>query len=202
MARRTHPRSPRRPVPADLATRIDEALHRVDSAHERARMAAGRGAALAWRREADAALEHAYLEADRLLREATRLARAHSFHAWMEWRSRLSSLDERRQQQLFAVADRPAMLRLGSVRAVDSGMTKPLIGEMAHGASKPAGAPAEYGLDLEAVLRATDALPSPEEQLARRASAAKGDRVTPAAATARSAGRAPGSGTTDLPPAA
>lgn len=202
MPRRTHPRSPRRPVPAELVTRIDEALQKVDSARDRARMAACRGAALAWRREADAALDHAYLEADRLLREATRLARAHSYHAWMEWRSMLSWLDQRHQEQLFAVADRPAMLRLGSVRAVDSGMTKPLIGEMAHGASKPAGAPAEYGLDLEAVLKATDALPSPEEQLARRSAAAKVEQVTPAAATARSADQAQGSGTTDLPPAA
>lgn len=209
MRRRTHPRSQRPdPVPSELASRIDDALRAVESAHEHARMAAGRGVALAWRREADAELDRAYLEADRLLREATRMAREHSYHAWMDWRTKLSWLDQRHQEQLFAVADRPARLQLGSVRAVDSGMTKPLIGEMAHGASKPAGAPARYGLDVEAVLRATDALPSAEEQLALRKAGAgstrrpRTDRVSRADATERSAGQEQGSEAADLPPAA
>lgn len=194
-------RQPRRsdrgnPVPASLAREIDEALARVDAARERAREAAARGVALAWRRQADAALDLAYRDADRLLRQATELARQHSRHSWSQWRSRLSALDLRRQEQLFAVADRPALLRLGSIRAVDSGMTKPLIGEMAHGASKPAGSPARYGLDLEEVLRRTDALPSVAQQLAARA------RVSRGSATARSAAPARGSAAGDLPPAA
>ncbi|HET8602719.1 MAG TPA: hypothetical protein VFM09_02225 [Marmoricola sp.] len=185
------------PVPARLAEEIEEALARVDTARERARAAsAARGVALAWRRQADAALDRAYGDADQLLRQATELARAHSRHAWAGWRSRLSALDLRRQEHLLAVGDRPANLQLGSIRTVDSGMTKPLIGEMPHGASKPAGSPARYGIDLEEVLRRTDALPTVTEQLAGRA------RVNRASAAARSAAPAPGSAAGDLPPAA
>lgn len=196
MARRApFPSKRRDPVPAELVARIREALADLDEARAHVRRSAGSsGVALAWRREADAALERAYQRADALLREATRRARLHSFFAWSQWRSQLSWLDQQRQAHLFEVADRPAMLRLGSLRAIDSGMTKPLIGEMPHGASKPAGAPARYGIDLEQLLRDTDALPSVEEQLARRVSRATG--------AGRSAAPARGSAAGDLPPAA
>jgi len=188
-------RRPRRAtVPDDLVVQVRSALADVDAAREHVRQVAGsNGVALAWRREADAALARAYQRADAVLREATRRARLHSFLAWSQWRSQLSWLDQQRQAHLFAVADRPAMLELGSIRAIDSGMTKPLIGEMPHGASKPAGAPARYGIDLEQVLRETDALPSVEEQLRR---------VSRATAAARSAALVPGSAAGDLPPAA
>lgn len=182
------------PVPAELVARIREALADLDLARAHARQAAGSsGVALAWRREADAALERAYQRADALLREATRRARLRSFFAWSQWRSQLSWLDQQRQAHLFAVADRPAMLRLGSIRAIDSGMTRPLIGEMPHGASKPPGTPSRYGIDLEQVLRDTDALPGVAEQLRR---------VSRGSAAARSASPAPGSAAGDLPPAA
>lgn len=197
-------RTSRRPaVPQELVARAREALSQVERARIHAEQAAGSsGVALAWRREADASLDRAFQQADAVLREATRTARRHSYRAWMRWRSQLSWLDQQRQQHLFAVADRPALLQLGSIRAIDSGMTKPLIGEMAHGASKPAGAPARYGIDLEEVLRRTDALPTVVAQLAARGGRRADAAISLATAAARSAAPVRGSAAGDLPPAA
>ena len=205
------PALPRRPlrtaVPDELVAEVRQALADVDTAREQAARAAGSsGVALAWRREAEAAVERAYQRADVLLREATRRARLHSYFAWSQWRSELSWFDQQRQARQLAVADRPAMLRLGSVRAIDTGMGKPHIGEMAHGESKPAGTPPRYGIDLEQVLHDTDALPGVAEQLAARRTgripADLGRRVSRGTAAARSAAPAPTAAAGDLPPAA
>lgn len=45
-----------------------------------------------------------------------------------------------------------AAFGLGTVQALDTGLSGPFIGELRHGASVEPGTPASYGLDLEAVL--------------------------------------------------
>lgn len=50
------------------------------------------------------------------------------------------------------VEPRLAAFGLGTVRALDTGLSGPFIGELRHGATVEPGAPASYGLDLEAVL--------------------------------------------------
>lgn len=144
-------------VPARLATDIEGALARVDDRRTRLDGVSGTGAPLAQRRRAHAELRRAFLEADALLRTATRRAKAHSHREWSAWRHRLSRLDLARQQHLFEESDDLGVLPAGSVRAVDTGMSGPAIGDLMHGRGKPYGAPATYGIDLEAALGATTA---------------------------------------------
>ncbi|HET6562514.1 MAG TPA: hypothetical protein VFG72_11620 [Marmoricola sp.] len=141
-------------VPASLVTQIEGALVRVDVGRAQLDRFTGIGAPLPDRRRAHAELRAAYLDADALLRAATRSAKAHSRLEWSGWRHRLSQLDFARQQHLFEESDDPAVLALGCVRAVDTGMSGPAIGDLLHGRAKAPGAPAEYGVDLEAVLTA------------------------------------------------
>ena len=54
------------------------------------------------------------------------------------------------------------MLRLGTVRAIDTGMSGPDYGDLLHGESCEPGTPARYGLDLEAVLAGDDHADAPE----------------------------------------
>lgn len=175
MGRRKNPA-----VPARLVAEIERALARVDVARARLdRTTLGRttldrttGAAapLPQRRRAHAELRAAYLDADALLREATRSAKAHSYREGSHWRHRLSTLDLARQRHLFEESDDPAALRLGTVRAVDTGMSGPAIGDHLHGRSKAPGAPETYGLDLEAILTT----PAPDRVLAAPTATASG----------------------------
>jgi hypothetical protein len=77
-----------------------------------------------------------------------------SHREWSQWRRRLSRLDTARQAHLFAEADDLGVLGLGSVRAIDTGMSGPDIGELQHGRSAAPGSPATYGVDLDALLTA------------------------------------------------
>lgn len=144
-------------VPAGLVARIEDALAVVDAAHAELDAALAGGVSRSDRRAAHARLRHAYDAADALLREATRLAKEHSRREWCAWRARLSRLGTARQVHLFAERDDAGLLGNGSVRAVDTGMSGPDIGELQHGASKPPGTRATYGLDLEGVLGDLDA---------------------------------------------
>ncbi len=141
-------------VPASLVVDIDAAMTNVDAAREGLDRVRRRDADLITRRTAHAELRTAYTAADALLREATRVARLHSYGDWSTWRHRLSSLDTARQQHLFEEADDSAVLPIPSVRAIDTGMSGPAIGEFQHGECSPTGKDATYGLDLEAALRA------------------------------------------------
>ena len=152
-------------VPAELVDRIREALASVDENAARLRaVLAAPGTARHERRVAHAELRQAFARADAQLREATLLAGQHSRAEWMRWRARLSELGTARQIYLFAERDDSGLLPTGSVRAVDTGMSGPDIGELQHGRSRPPGTPATYGLDLEQVL--TDLRQQPHLQTA------------------------------------
>jgi len=147
-------------VPEPLVTAIAAALDRVDTARSRLDELRRTAPALDDLRRAHADLRRAFTDADRLLREATALARADSYREWSRWRHRLSVLDTARQQHLFEESDDSGVLLTGSVRAVDTGMSGPAIGEFQHGECSPPGKPATYGLDLEATLHALDRTPA------------------------------------------
>lgn len=141
-------------VPELLVRRIDEALRAVDAAGAALAVVTAAGAPLVQQREAHRGLTHAFDDADALLREATALAKQRSYREWSRWRERLSSLDTARQVHLLAVQDQPGLRPSGSVRAIDTGMSGPDIGELQHGRSRPAGSRPTYGLDVEALLTA------------------------------------------------
>lgn len=144
------------PVPVRLVADIESALLRVRESESALQdTVADRGSRLE-RRRRHRELRAAYLAADGLLREATRLAKPHSYLAWSHWRHQLSQLDLARQTHLFREQDDSGVLGLGDVRAVDTGMAGPAIGDLLHGRSRPPGTAPRYGLDLEAVLAATD----------------------------------------------
>jgi hypothetical protein len=144
-------------VPALLVDQIEEALSAVDEARaEWDRVIADR-APLRERGAASAGIRHAFDAADALLRQATALAKQRSYWEWSLWRHRLSSLDAARQIHLFAEQDDPGMLPIGSVRAIDTGMSGPDIGDLQHGKSRAPGTPPAYGLDLEALVTARTA---------------------------------------------
>lgn len=111
------------------------------------------------RRAAHRRLREAYLAADAVLRAATREAKGRSRYEWMQLRTRLSALDTARQQHLMAERDEVPVPPIGSVRAIDTGMSGPAIGFHLHGRSKDPGTPARYGLDVEAALRAGEGAP-------------------------------------------
>lgn len=141
-------------VPQQLAAQVAAALAVVEEARHACAASIAGGAPLAQRRRDHEALSAALLEADALLRRATGLAKGHSYAEWSHWRHRLSTVDTLRQQQLFCAADDPGVPRIGSVRAVDTGMSGPAIGDLLHGEAKEPGAAAGYGVDYEAALAA------------------------------------------------
>lgn len=149
MSRRTRPL-----VPQELVTRIAAALELVDTRHAALDEAVAGGASLETRRALRKDLRTGFDEADALLREATTRTRPHAYGEWSKWRTRLSRLDMAKQFLLFEETDDIAVLGLGNVRAVDTGMAGPSIGELQHGRSKSPGTPARYGLDMEEVLAA------------------------------------------------
>jgi hypothetical protein len=149
----------RRPaVPKALVGQIDAALVALDDAQAELTSVAASTATLPARREAHASLRHAFDDADALLRQATALAQQRSYGDWSRWRHRLSSLDTARQAHLFAEQDDLGLLPLGSIRALDTGMSGPDIGDMQHGQSRAPGVLPTYGLDIEALLTAPDGI--------------------------------------------
>ena len=136
-------------VPEELTGEIDEALVAVDAATAELNKATYDTASRETRRDAHAELGRAFERADALLRRATQIAGEHSHRERSKWRARLSQLDTARQVHLFAEQDDPGVALLGNVRAVDTGMTAPRLGELQHGESKPPGTPATYGLDVD-----------------------------------------------------
>lgn len=179
-------------VPAVLVHRIDQALIAVDEAGSEL-VAVAAGAPLRDRREAHARLRRAYDDADGLLRQATTMAMGRSYGEWGRWRHRLSALDTARQIHLLAEQDEQGLLPIGSVRAIDTGMSGPDMGDLQHGKSRPPGSLPTYGLDLEAVLMspavvrprsgdrrqvpATESLEHPGDDPAASAAAARPRRV-------------------------
>jgi hypothetical protein len=138
-------------VPVPLQDQIEVALERVRQARAELTVAAGVPA----RRQAHARLGSTLLEADQLLREAVRLAKCRSRAEWRPWRHRLAVLDTERQHHLFEELDEFAILPIGSIRAIDTGMSGPAIGDHLHGRSSLPGTPPRYGVDHEAVLLGT-----------------------------------------------
>ena len=147
-------RRSRQLVPQELVARIAAALELVDARHADLDAAVASGKPLETRRALRKNLRVAFDEADALLREATTRTRPHGYGEWSKWRTRLSRLDMAKQFLLFEETDDIAVLGLGNVRAVDTGMAGPSIGEFQHGRSKPPGTPTRYGLDMEEVLAA------------------------------------------------
>ena len=141
-------------VAPELIQRIEVALSNVASAQLAFDATVVSCASLHSRRAADVKLRESFDSADASLREATMVAKQRSRHDWAHWRKRLSDLDTRRQIHLIAERDTDGMLRTNSVRAIDTGMSGPDIGEMQHGDSMPPGSPATYGVDYEAMLQA------------------------------------------------
>lgn len=138
-----------------LVAEIDQALERVDALREELDRPIDADTSLAARRRAHARLGAAFLEADGLLRIATGAAKSHSRREWAHWRHLISRLDTRRQLHLFEESDEPAALPIQTVRAIDTGLSGPAIGDFLHGGCSPAGKPATYGLDLDAVITET-----------------------------------------------
>lgn len=139
-------------VPTLLADQIEEALTSVTNAQTELSQVEAESAPLHDRRVANARVRHAFDNADALLREATALARQRSYRDWSFWRHRLSSLGIARQIHLLAEQDESGLLPLGSVRAIDTGMSGPDLGELQHGDSRAPGAVPRYGLDVDALL--------------------------------------------------
>lgn len=139
-------------VAPDLVQRIEVALSDVSSARLALEAAIDGHAPLDVRRAASAELRYSFDAADACLRKATMVAKERSRHDWTYWRKRLSDLDTRRQIHLIAEMDAEPILRPNSVRAVDTGMSGPAIGDMQHGDSMPPGSPATYGLDVKQIL--------------------------------------------------
>ena len=150
-------------VPADLQRQVTDALAAVARA-EAELGGVSAGAPVLARRAAHAALTRAFDAADGALRRATAVAQQHSRHEWAIWRHRLTRLDTARQIHLLAERDDPGVLQLGTVRAIDTGMSGPAIGDLLHGESREPGTPARYGLDLEAVLTGIDRAEPAAEQ--------------------------------------
>lgn len=148
-------------LPADLLTDIEDALVSLDAARHELAAVRHAGAPLPARRRAHATVAAAFEDADRLLRTAAALTRPGPYLAWSQWRRRLSRLDLARQVHLFEQADDVACLGLGTVQAVDTGMSGPSIGDLQHGESRPAGAPASYGLDIGGLLGTSPAVVPP-----------------------------------------
>jgi hypothetical protein len=146
-------------VPQKLCSEIDRAEHLLEEA-KRACDAARVGSSLAERRTAHVALDRAYARADTLLREAAAIAKAGPYRQWRPWRDRLSKLGTATQIHFFHEQDDIGVLSMGSIQVIDTGMGGPAIGEMQHGESRPAGAPASYGLDMELVLYGTPSVPA------------------------------------------
>lgn len=146
----------RRPVvPQQLFDQISEALAALDVARADLAGVLADRAPLRERRHAHARVTHAFDDADALLRQATTLAKERSYRDWSVWRHRLSSLDHARQAHLFAESDDSGLRPIGNIRAIDTGMSGPDIGELQHGQSRPPGTPPRYGVDFEALLGIT-----------------------------------------------
>jgi hypothetical protein len=165
-------------VSAELVSQIDHALATVDTARTGLDRAITSGVRLLARRAAHRDLRRAYDAADTLLRQATGIAKQHSYREWSQWRSRLSRLDNARQIHLLAEQDDSGVLPTGSVRAIDTGMSGPDIGDLQHGMSQAPGAPRVYGLDIETALliaevRATGR-PEPEAPVAAQPTTSAG----------------------------
>ena len=137
--------------------RIDRSLAELDGGRARLAEVVAEDAPYLERRAAYAAVSAAFAEADRLLREVTLASRSGPYHEWRQWRHRLSQLDLAMQIHLFAEND-AQVLGLGSVRAVDTGMLGPANGDLLHGEAREPGAPARYGLDLDAALASPTAV--------------------------------------------
>lgn len=144
-------------VPQLLVDRADEALTAVDDARAELARVVADGAPLRDRRAAHARVRHAFDDADALLRQAATIARQRSYREWSQWRHRLSSLDTARQVHLFAEQDESALLPIGSLRAIDTGMSGPDLGDLQHGGSRVPGTLPTYGLDLETELAVAEA---------------------------------------------
>ena len=140
-----------------LVQQIEEALAAGDQSRAELARVIADGAPLRERREAHATVRHAFDHADELLRQAATISKQGPYHEWSLWRHRLSSLDVARQVHLFAEQDHPGVLPIGSIRAIDTGMSGPDLGDLQHGMSHSPGTPPHYGLDLEALLVATPA---------------------------------------------
>lgn len=140
------------PVAPELVQRIETALSNVDLAQLALDATIIARAPLNLRRAADAELRHSLDAADACLREATMVAKARSRYDWAHWRKRLSDLDTRRQIHLLAEQDAEGMVGTNSIRAIDTGMSGPDIGDMQHGDSMPSGSPGTYGVDVESIL--------------------------------------------------
>lgn len=173
-------------VPELLAAQVEQALAALEDAQEALSRVVDDRPPLQDRRDAHVRVRRAFDVADELLRQATTLARQESHREWSQWRHRLSSLDTARQLHLLAEQDELGLLPLGSVRAVDTGMSGPDLGDLLHGASRDPGTPPRYGLDLEALLTAPAAAgPAAEPPHARvigtlaRRQAVPGPATTP-----------------------
>jgi len=172
-----------RRAPTDLSPmllkRIERSLAEVDASRARLAQVVAEAAPYLERRAANAAVTAAFADADQLLREVTRVTRQCPYRVRRQWRHRLSQLDLAKQIHLFAQAD-AQVLGLGSVRALDTGMLGPANGDLLHGESREPGAPAGYGLDLDAILAArAPVAATPVETVAP---AATEDAVTASAA--------------------
>jgi hypothetical protein len=139
-------------VPRTLQAAILEALEEVEERTSATAEAIAGSAPLEQRRALRVGLGEAFERADRLLREAVGLTRGRSHREWSRWRRRLAGLSTAKQKALFGERDDLVCLRMGAVLAVDTGMSGPAIGELQHGASKPPGAVARYGVDVDGLF--------------------------------------------------
>lgn len=147
-----------RPIPPGpvLLRRVEDARAELRAAQaELASVLAG-PATPETRRAAYRRVSRAFEALEAPLREAARATKGAPYgkgwyRPWSHWRHLLSATSAARVRHMFAMSNDATVLGLGSVRALDSGMLGPSVGDMLHGRSVLPGAPARYGLDMAAV---------------------------------------------------
>jgi len=155
-----------------VRARVDAALEEVEAAAAELAVLSRDRAPIARRRAAHARLGAAIDAAETALRTAVDAAKGRSLPEWTRWRRRLSRIRTLRQAHLFAERDDLGVLPIAHVRAFDTGMSGPAIGDLLHGAAGPAVAEPRYGLDLGVALTARHRPRRPVEEPRRPATPA------------------------------
>jgi hypothetical protein len=157
MSRHPAPRTETANAEAARADTVETAMAELDAAKEELARLRAAGAPLPERRAGWQRLDRAFAAADRPLRSLAAAAKGArygkgSYLRWADRRHRLSQLNLDRQRHLFAHSDDLAALEPGTVRALDTGMSGPSLGELQHGESVPPGTAPTYGLDLPVAM--------------------------------------------------
>lgn len=148
-------------VPETLVTQVETARAGLEAARAELAAVLDAGAPVPDRRAAYRRVTRAYEALEAPLRQAARATKGAPYgngwyRGWRRWRHELSTVSAARVRHLFAISNDEAVLAPGSVRALDTGMSGPSVGDMLHGASVAPGTPAGYGVDIAHVGSGAD----------------------------------------------